>query len=47
MFKGSVINPATGKVMPVNGALLQKQDIGYGSFLGTNEGGSVFLRPTD
>ncbi len=45
LFKGSVINPATGKAIPVNGALLQKQDAGYGSFLGTNQTGRVFLGP--
>jgi hypothetical protein len=45
LFKGSVVNPATGKAIPVNGALLQKQDAGYGSFLGTNQSGSVMLAP--
>ena len=43
LFKGSVINPASGKAVPVNGALLQKQDAGFGSFPGTNQTGSVLL----
>jgi hypothetical protein len=46
LFKGSVVNPVTGKRITVNGALLQKQDVGYGSFLGTNQSGSVSLAPT-
>jgi hypothetical protein len=45
VFKGSVVNPATGKAIPVNGALLQKQNVGYGSFLGTNQSGSVYFGP--
>jgi hypothetical protein len=44
-FQGSVINPATGKPIAVKGALLQKQNLGYGYFLGTNQTGSVFLGP--
>jgi hypothetical protein len=44
LFKGSVTNPTTGKSLPVRGALLQKQDNGYGDFSGTNQSGSVFLR---
>jgi len=45
LFHGTVINPDTGKPISVNGALLQKQDLGYGYFLGTNQTGSVFLGP--
>jgi hypothetical protein len=44
-FHGSVINPDTGKPITVNGVLLQKQNAGYGYFLGTNQTGSVFLGP--
>jgi hypothetical protein len=43
LFQGSVINPATGKPIAVKGALLQKQNIGYGYFLGTNQTGGVTL----
>jgi hypothetical protein len=45
LFQGSVINPATGKPIAVKGALLQKQNLGFGYFLGTNQTGSVFLGP--
>jgi len=45
LFHGSVLNPATGKQIPVNGALLQKQNLGYGYFLGTNQTGRVTLGP--
>jgi uncharacterized repeat protein (TIGR02543 family) len=43
LFHGSVKNPATGKPIPVNGAVLQKQENGFGTFLGTNQTGQVFL----
>jgi hypothetical protein len=43
LFKGSITSPA-GKAIPFNGALLQKQDAGYGTFLGTNQSGSVLIR---
>jgi hypothetical protein len=43
LFKGSVINPETGKPVTVNGVVLQNQNIGAGLFLGTNESGSVVL----
>src|ERR1051326_88286 len=43
LFHGSVINPDTGKPITVNGALLQKQDSGFGYFLGTNQTGRVTL----
>ena len=43
LFRGTVLSPETGKPIPVNGALLQKQNIGYGYFLGTNQTGGVVL----
>jgi hypothetical protein len=45
LFKGSVVNPATKKTIPISGAVLQKQNIGAGYFLGTNEIGGVYLGP--
>ena len=45
LFTGSVVNPATKKTIPIHGAVLQKQNIGAGYFLGTNETGEVFLGP--
>jgi hypothetical protein len=46
LFKGSVMNPATGKPITVNGVVLQNQHFGAGYFLGTTESGSVLLTPT-
>jgi hypothetical protein len=45
LFTGSVVNPATKKAISIYGAVLQKQNIGAGYFLGTNESGEVFLGP--
>ncbi|HEV7927213.1 MAG TPA: immunoglobulin domain-containing protein [Verrucomicrobiae bacterium] len=42
-FTGSVVNPANKKAIPIYGAVLQKQNIGAGYFLGTNESGEVLL----
>jgi hypothetical protein len=44
-FKGSLINPATGKRFAVNGAILQNQEAGSGCFSGTNQFGQVILVP--
>jgi hypothetical protein len=41
LFHGTVMNPSTGKPVQVNGALLQNQNAGFGSFLGTSQSGSV------
>jgi len=46
LFKGSVLNPETGKPIAVNGIVLQNQNFGAGFFLGTTESGSVLLSPT-
>jgi hypothetical protein len=46
LFTGSVIDPATGKPIQVNGVVLQNQNFGAGLFLGTTESGSVLLAPT-
>lgn len=43
LFTGSVVNPATKRTILIHGAVLQKQNIGAGYFLGTNESGEVFL----
>lgn len=44
-FKGSVLNPATGKSIPFSGVVLQNQDYGSGYFLGTNQSGRVSFGP--
>lgn len=43
LLQGTVMNPATGKGIPISGTLLQKQNLGYGFFLGTDQSGSVVL----
>jgi len=45
LFRGSVVNPATGKSIAVNGAVLQKQNSGRGFFLGANQSGGVCFGP--
>jgi len=48
LLSGSFINPQTLKKTTIKGAVLQKQDLGGGFFLGTNQSGRVFLgRPED
>ena len=43
LLSGSFSHPETLKKITIKGVLLQKQDLGGGSFLGTNQSGSVFL----
>jgi hypothetical protein len=45
LFKGSVVNPANGKTITINGVVLQNQNYGGGFFLGTNQTGRVFFGP--
>ena len=45
LFRGSVIDPATGRSIAFNGAVLQKQNVGKGVFLGTNQTGRVLFAP--
>jgi len=45
LFKGSVVNPATGKAVPFGGVVLQNQNFGGGFFTGTNQTGRVFFGP--
>jgi hypothetical protein len=45
LFKGSVINPETGRPIAIEGIVLQSQDVGAGFFLGTSESGSALLSP--
>ena len=42
-FKGSVMDQNLGKMLPFNGVLLQKQNLGGGFFLGTQESGNVLF----
>jgi len=44
LFRGRVLDP-NGKAVPLNGVLLQKQNAGYGYFLGTSQSGSVYFGP--
>ena len=43
LFRGTVVNPATGKVIPLKGILLQKQNLGCGFFSFTNQTGTVYF----
>jgi len=45
LFSGSVTNPAAGRLLKFGGAVLQKQNAGYGQFPGTNQTGSLFIGP--
>jgi hypothetical protein len=45
LFKGTVLDPATGKPITVSGAVLQNLNLGAGQFLGPNESGSVLFGP--
>lgn len=44
LFRGTVTNSSSRNPVTVSGALLQKQNAGYGYFSGTNQTGSVFLK---
>ena len=47
-LSGSFVHPQTLKKSTIKGVVLQKQDLGGGFFLGTNQSGSVVLgRPED
>jgi len=43
LFKGKVHEPASGQTIPFRGAVLQKQNAGFGYFLGARRSGEVFL----
>jgi hypothetical protein len=43
LLNGSFVHPRTLKKSPVKGVVLQKQNLGGGFFLGTNESGSAFF----
>jgi hypothetical protein len=46
LFSGSFINPATHKSILFRGAILQKQNIGAGFFLGTDQTGFATVEPS-
>lgn len=43
LFSGAFRNPATSRSTPFSGALLQKQGLGAGFFLGTDQSGTVLI----
>ncbi len=45
LFKGSATAPGAAKAIPFSGVVLQKQNAGFGYFLGTNQSGEVFFGP--
>jgi len=46
LFKGTALNPETGKTVPFQGMLFEKANIGIGYFLGTDQSGEVYLSPS-
>ena len=44
-FLGRAVNPETDQSIPFSGVVLQKQNLGAGFFLGTDQSGRVFLGP--
>jgi hypothetical protein len=45
LFQGKATNSTTKSVISIKGALLQKQNVGYGQFQGASESGAVFIEP--
>ena len=45
LFQGRIVDPATGRSIPFNGAVLQKQNRGAGYFLNGRQSGRVLLQP--
>ena len=45
LFRGTVVNPATRKPIAFKGAILEKQNVASGLFLGTNQTGRVSWGP--
>lgn len=43
VFQGTAVDPNSGASIPVSGVLLQKQNGGYGFFLGNAQSGAVYL----
>jgi hypothetical protein len=43
IFRGTVIDPTSGKSLPFSGAALQMQNIGCGLLLDTNRSSSVII----
>jgi hypothetical protein len=46
-FRGTTREPASGRLLGFNGVVLQKQNAGFGYFLGTDQSGQVMLEPVD
>lgn len=42
-FRGSVVDPVTGRAMPFNGVAFQKRALGYGLLFGSDQTSSVLL----
>jgi hypothetical protein len=47
LLSGSFVHPQTLKKSTIKGVVLQKQDLGGGFFLGTNQSGNVFFGRPD
>ena len=45
LFKGTVVDPATGHTVPFQGVLFEQNNVGLGFFPGANQSGSVSFTP--
>ena len=45
LFKGTVVDPATGHNVPFQGVLFEKNNVGLGFFPGGNQSGGVSFAP--
>jgi hypothetical protein len=45
IFAGTFIHPVTGVATAFRGVIFQRQNAGYGYFLGSSESGSASLAP--
>jgi hypothetical protein len=45
LFKGSVKDPFSGRIVPFNGVVLQQQNSGGGFFIGFDQTGRVAITP--
>src|SRR5258706_2866523 len=43
LFKGTMLNSASGKLVPIQGALSRKANVGMGYFLGDATSGEVYV----
>ena len=45
LFQGSIMDPSTRRKISIKGVVLQKRNVGFGYFLGSDQSGSVYFGP--